>query len=288
MKFVPSSVLVNDAFERGYAVPAFCAWDNFVFEAAFTAASELSAPIMTMQGPGWLKVTAADLIVNVGEAVLDCSPVPAAIHLDHAGSIDLVSRCLNAGYTSVMLDFSTRSLEENVEGLRQVVELAAETGATVEGELGAVGRFSTSGEKGGEEELTDPQAAAEFVQETGIDMLAVSIGNVHGIYTGLPELDFSRLEQIRQKTGIPLVLHGGSSTPVEDLQKVISHGISKVNVCTEFVIAVQDAMLEDLQKDDRPWMTGTIKKVRDLLKEEFKRWIVACKADGKAEGLAGS
>jgi fructose/tagatose bisphosphate aldolase len=152
-----------------------------------------------MNGPGEFGVLAPALMGDVARAVARRFRTPAALHLDHGDSLDLVKDCLEAGYTSVMLDYSSRPFAENAAALRAVVALARPRGATVEGELGHVGKADAATVEGqGDSTLTEPEKAAAYVAQTGVDALAVSIGNAHGQYTRLPVFDFARLERIRR------------------------------------------------------------------------------------------
>jgi len=165
-----------------------------------------------------------------------------------------VESCLSAGYTSVMLDLSAKPLRENIAALRRVVGLTHPLNATVEGEIGAVGRVNEgTGEGAARSCPTDPDEARRFVRETGLDMVAVSIGNAHGNYPTRPTLDFDLLARLREATGIPLVLHGGSGTPAEDLQRPIRLRIVKVNVAGELVRAVRDRLLERWGNGELMW-----------------------------------
>ena len=159
------------------------------------------------------------------------SRLPVAVSLDHSSTYDVIKKALDLGFTSVMYDGSTLPFEENIAGTRRIVELANEYGASVEGELGLVG--------GSEDGLSDhgilctnPDKAHEFCERTGIACLAVAIGNAHGDYPTAPVLAFDILEQINQKAGVSLVLHGGSGISDEDFRKAISLGIAKINIGT--------------------------------------------------------
>ena len=153
------------------------------------------------------------------------------VHLDHGLKFETIKKALEYGFTSVMLDASRDSFEENIEKTKKVVELAAKYGATVEAELGLVGG-SEDGKSDHGIRCTNPEDAKIFCEETGIDALAVAIGNAHGDYPVAPQLEFGVLEEIHNRTGIPLVLHGGSGITDADFQKAISLGIRKVNIAT--------------------------------------------------------
>jgi fructose-bisphosphate aldolase class II len=209
--------------------------------------------------------------------------VPAALHLDHGNSIAMVEDCLAAKYTSVMLDYSTRPWEENVEALGRAVALAHPRGVTVEGELGVVGQADQVTVEGGEQStLTDPARAAAFVEKTGIDALAVSIGNAHGHYTKLPQFDFERLAKLKEATRIPLVLHGGSGTPEADLRRAISLGIAKVNVATEAITAMRQSLLEQWGTGKNLWAPMAQAVAMEAMAKVVAKWFHLTMAAGRA------
>src|ERR1051326_8215489 len=222
MRFIPMHELLRPAWKAQYAVPAFCAWNAEMMETILQVATDLKAPVILMNGPGEFALNPPDTMGRIARAVAEKYNVPAALHLDHGDSPAMVRDCLQAGYTSVMLDYSTRPFEENVAALQSVVALAQPKGVTVEGEIGSVGKVDDATVEGGEvSTLTEPAEAARYAELTGVDALAVSIGNAHGIYTRLPVFDFERLEKIRKAVGVPLVLHGGSGTQPEYVQRAV-------------------------------------------------------------------
>src|SRR3974390_1470316 len=230
MRFIPMHELLRPAWKAQYAVPAFCAWNAEIMDTILQVATELKAPVILMNGPGELPLNAPDTMGRIARAVAEKYNVPAALHLDHGDSPGQVQACLDAGYTSVMLDYSTRPFEENVAALRAVVAHARPRGVTVEGEIGCVGKVDDSTVEGSKSStLTDPAEAARYAELPGVDALAVSIGNAHGVYTRLPVFDFDRLEKIRKAVPVPLVLHGGAGTQPEDIKRALSPGMAKIN-----------------------------------------------------------
>ena len=162
--------------------------------------------------------------------------VPVCLHLDHGKSVKACLKAIDAGFTSVMIDGSSFSFDENVRMTRTVVEAARKKGISVEAEIGHVGSGKVIVERGKDESmLTDPEEAGRFAAETGIDCLAVSIGTAHGEYTAEPKIDFDRLKEIREKVPVPLVLHGGSGTGDENIVRAVRDGIRKINLFTEFL-----------------------------------------------------
>jgi ketose-bisphosphate aldolase len=282
MSFVPSIELIRDAAEKGYAVPSFCVWDSVTMHTVLGVASECRAPVMLMCGRPEFRLMPAPIFVATARAVKESFNVPAALHLDHGGSPAEVDECIAAGFTSVMLDYSQKPFEENVAALREAVKHARPKGVTVEGELGIVGRADKVTTEGADSSLlTDPAQARDYVARTGVDMLAVAFGNKHGLYRQPPKFDFGRLERLREAAGVPLVLHGGSSTPEEDLRRAVSLGIAKVNVATELVQAVRQSLLERWQKGEALWIPMAMRQAMDALAGVVERWLRMTGAAGR-------
>ncbi len=283
MPFIPLAELAGDAERRSYAIPSFCAWSAEAAKTILAAAQELRAPVILMHSWSEISITGPETVSAWAYRLIEEHPVPASLHLDHARTMDQVNRCLEARYTSVMLDLSLLPFRENVSGMREAVRAARRSGASVEGELGAIGRTDqVTGEGDASASLTDPKDAALFVEQAGVDLLAVSIGNSHGLYSTLPRLDFQRLAGIHRGVGIPLVLHGGSGTPEEDLKRAISLGIAKINVASELVQAVRDSLLEQWQSGRNLWLPFAYQPALERMAEVVKRWLLCTGAAGKA------
>jgi tagatose 1,6-diphosphate aldolase GatY/KbaY len=181
-----------------------------------------------------------------------------------------------------MLDYSLRPFQENVEALQRVVAKAHPRGVTVEGELGTLGQVDDVTVEGGKTTtLTDPDVAARFVEATGIDTLAVSIGNAHGIYTTLPQLDFERLAKIHKAVSIPLVLHGGSGTPPADLQRAISLGIAKINVATELITAMRKSLFHQWGAGKNLWAPVAQAVAIEAMIPVLEKWLRLTGAAGR-------
>jgi ketose-bisphosphate aldolase len=199
---------------------------------------------------------------------------PVALHLDHGASYELAARCVEAGYTSVMIDGSKLPFDENVEVTRRVVEMAHAAGVSVEGELGHVAH----NEEGGDitRFYTRPEDAARFVEATGVDALAVAVGTAHGFYKGEVRLDFDRLRQIHDAVGerARLVLHGGSGVPDELLRRAVESGIAKINFGTElknaFTLAVKRSLSASDEIDLRKTFAPAIEAVREISASKIK------------------
>jgi len=283
MKFRTAKELIEKAENGGYAVCAFCAWNAEIMNLVLKTAQEMNSPVMLMAGPSEFALLPPVQTAATANAMAQSYDVPAALHYDHGDSIDVLKECLDTGFTSVMLDLSKLSFEENVQGLKEAVELARPFGATVEGELGAVGRVNDGYREGAiSSELTDPTIAKQYADETGVDMLAVSIGNKHGIYTELPKFDFDLLKEIHETVNIPLVLHGGSTTPEPDIKQSIKLGIRKINVASELIKCVRDSLLEQWQQDPQknPWLPSALAEAVSGLPDILRRWMKMVGSEG--------
>ena len=197
--------------------------------------------------------------------------VPVVIHYDHGLTFDKCEEALRLGFSSIMYDCSTDSYEENVRKVKELTFLAHEFGASVEGELGHVGDNEGSAEGSSHLEepslyYTDPLQAKDYVERTGIDALAIAVGTAHGAYRFKPQLDFERMRTIAGKTGVPLVLHGGSGLSNEDFQRAIASGISKINIFTDINVAAARSLGEQMNHgmtamtDMIPGVVETVKK----------------------------
>jgi len=282
VKFLPLSELLSDAAARGYAVPSFCAWNAEAMDRVLRAAAECRAPVILMNGPGEFPLLRPEAMAAAARAVAAPYSVRAALHLDHGDSLALVEACLAAGYTSVMLDFSARPYAENAAALRQVARRAHPLGVTVEGEIGHVGRVDDITVEGAADStLTVPAEAARYVAETGVDALAVSIGNAHGEYTRLPRLDFDRLAAIRKAVRVPLVLHGGSGTPEADVRRAISLGIAKINVATELTASVRGSLRSQWGTGRNLWLPMELAEAMRAMEAVARKWIALTGAEGR-------
>jgi len=282
VNFVPMAQLLAHALDRGYAVPSFCVWNAETADAVLRAAEKHRAPVILMTGPGEGLLSYA-AFADAARAIAARYSVPAALHLDHGNSMEAVRGCLDAGFTSVMLDYSDRPFDENAAALRQVAALARPRGVSVEGEIGAVGRISeATGEGTGHTALTDPHEARRYVQATGVDALAVSFGNVHGNYRAPPKLDFALLAKLRDAAGVPLVLHGGSGTPPDSLRRAIALGIAKVNVASELNRAMRETIHRRWDAGERLWVPSALAEGVAAFAAAVEKWLALTGAAGRA------
>ncbi len=285
MPLVPMTELLQDAQRRGYAVAGFTFINAETMQAIVHTARDLRSPALLMLGTWEMPLVGARMAAEMARYLSEQVDVPVCLHLDHGPDLELAAECVEAGFSSVMIDASQLEFEGNVALTRQVYELAHPKGISVEGELGAVGRADGLSPEGMAEHsaLTDPAAAAEYVERTGVDALALAIGNAHGIYTELPELDFARLAAIRQVVDCPLVLHGGSGTPKDQLRRAIEGGICKVNVASELSRAYLTTLVDQVQSaGGNIWWSRAVVPARDAVAEVVARWMQDSGCAGKA------
>lgn len=218
------------------AVGAFNITSLEVIQAVLETAEQLQQPVILQFAPVHGSIISLDVIGPVMVSLARKATVPVVVHLDHGEELYMVQKALELGFTSVMYDGSMLSYEENVANTKIAVELADRYGASVEAEIGAMGRqeFSSVGDAGEEvaSSYTDPDQAEQFVKQTGVDALACSFGTVHGLYMTEPQLDFERIKEIHQRTNVPIVMHGGSGVSDEDFKKCIANGVRKINYYT--------------------------------------------------------
>ncbi|MGC4377620.1 class II fructose-bisphosphate aldolase [Fictibacillus sp. Mic-4] len=251
MALVSMKEMLNKALKEGYAVGQFNINNLEWTQAILAAAEEEKSPVILGVSEGAARYMGGFKVVTAMTAALIEEmkvTVPVAIHLDHGSSFEKCQAAIDAGFTSVMIDASHHPFEENVAITKRVVEYAHERGVSVEAELGTVG--------GQEDDVVadgviyaDPNECEELVKRTGIDCLAPALGSVHGPYKGEPKLGFKEMEQICHTTGLPLVLHGGTGIPTDQIQKSIRLGTAKINVNTENQIAFTKVVREVLSAD---------------------------------------
>jgi fructose-bisphosphate aldolase, class II len=270
MPLVSMKEMLNKALEGKYAVGQFNINNLEWTQAILAAAEEEKSPVILGVSEGAARYMGGfKTVVNMVKGLMEDMniTVPVAIHLDHGSSFEKCKAAIDAGFTSVMIDASHHPFEENVEITSKVVEYAHARGVSVEAELGIVG--------GQEDDVVadgviyaDPKECEELVKRTGIDCLAPALGSVHGPYKGEPKLGFKEMEEIRDLTGVPLVLHGGTGIPTEQIQRAISLGTSKINVNTENQMAFTKVVRELLAKDEKVYdPRKIIGPGRDAIKE---------------------
>ncbi len=243
MAFVTNAELLARAMAGGYAVGAFNTNNLEITLSIVEAAVQERSPFILAVSPGAMKYAGVAYLAAIARVASDSTDVPMSLHLDHGTSLEEVKAALDHGFSSVMIDGSKLPFEENISLTRQAVEMARAAGASTEAELGRlVGVEDQISVSEREASMTDPAQAAEFVERTGIDALAVSIGNAHGWYKGEPKLDFERLREIRTRVSIPLVLHGASGIPDDMIREACAIGVDKINIDTEVRDAFRQAV----------------------------------------------
>lgn len=281
MELVGLNTLLEEARKGHYAVGAFNYCNMETVQAVIETGCELRSPIILIAGPWEISLLGVKHMTAIAKLVAKEADVPVCLHLDHATELSLVETCINEGFPSVMMDASEHSFEENIRLTKQVVELAHARGVTVEGELGAIGRADgISVEGSNETTLADPDEAAEFAERTGVEALAVSIGNAHGMYPQQPQLNFDLLQAITRKTDVPLVLHGGSGTPTDQLHQAVDLGITKVNVASELAKAYMNVLHDCAEQ--KIWYAHALVKAKSAVKDVVASWMHELGCAGKA------
>lgn len=272
---------IIDLAEKGnFAIPAFNVYNTETMMGVVKAAEEAKAPVIIQVYPRLLNEEVGYYLCPAIVAAARKASVPVCFHLDHGPSEIEVQKALRWGATGIMYDGSVHSFRENIANTKHIVDICGAVDVSVEGELGHIGSVNDDSM----DEFTDPQEAAEFVKETGVTCLAVLIGNAHGHYKKTPKLDIERVKAIREATGgIPLVLHGGSGIPDEQVKAAINAGVRKMNIGTDVCCAFAEGTKETLDDPDRSlavdlFMKHPIESVKKLALEKIK--LVG--ADGKA------
>jgi len=282
MALVTTKKMLLDAQKNGYAVGAFNVENMEMVMAVVSAAEETKSPVIMQTTPSTVKYADFDYFYANVKVAAQKANVPVAIHLDHGNSFELAMKAYRTGYTSIMIDGSHSSFEENIALTKSVVDVCKNGNVPVEAELGKVGGKEDDLD-GGDGGYTDPLEAREFVQRTGADSLAISIGTAHGVYKGEPKLDLNRLSQIREVVDIPLVLHGTSGVPDEIVTECVNRGICKVNYATDLRIAFTKGVKKVLEENPD---TIDPKKYNSQGREEVKEYVKSKMIVVKSAGQA--
>ena len=271
--------VLKPAQEKGYGVGLFNTTDTDMLQAAIEAAEELHSPIIigtaeVLLPAGELKLIAPSVIEYAKRA-----SVPVVVHYDHGLTFERCMEALKLGFSSIMFDGSAGDYETNIARTCEIVKIAHEFGATVEGEIGHVGNADVSDNEN-TDSYTTPKEAVDYISATGVDALAIAIGTAHGAYAKKPCLDIERLKEIRRATDVPLVLHGGSGLTDDDFRATIKNGIAKVNIFTDLCLAGVSAMNEGIALSEA-YLDIRNRKVAKI-KEEVKKKILVFGSDNKA------
>ena len=258
MALVTTTEMFKKAYDGGYAIGAFNVNNMEIVQGITEACREEKAPVILQVSKGARAYANHTYLVKLVEAaVIECPEIPIALHLDHGPDFETCKACIDGGFTSVMIDASSKPFAENIEITKKVVEYAHDHGVVVEAELGTLAGIEDDVKvKAEDSSYTRPEDVQEFVERTGCDCLAVAIGTAHGKYPAdyVPRLDFGRLAEIKAALGqnYPLVLHGGSGAGDENFQKAVAGGINKVNLWTDYSRAYVGAVREFLAANASP------------------------------------
>jgi fructose-bisphosphate aldolase class II len=303
---VTNKDLLLPAEQKAYAVGAFNINNLESLLAVAEAAVEEKSPVIVAVTPSAIKYAGLAYLAKIAKTAAETAPVPMSLHLDHGENFETASKCIGAGFTSVMIDGSFLKFEENVVLTKRVVDFAHPKGVSVEAELGRLAGVEESTVEEKEAVLTDPNSAKEFVEKTGVDALAVAIGTSHGAYKfkAEPKLDFERLKLVKEKVHVPLVLHGASSVPQwiiekavkygaelagakgipeEHIKEAISLGIAKINIDTDLRLAFTATVREFLASSPKEFDPRKILgPAREAMKEVVKGKMRLFGSAGKA------
>ena len=247
---VNSLEILKKAKEGRYAIPSPDFFNQSSLKAYVEVAQELNKPIIIAHSEAFKDILSIEEAALLGQYYAKKATVPVVLHVDHGFSLDFIKACIDAGFTSVMIDASKESFAENVRRTKEIVDYAHPKNVTVEAEIGHVGSgVNYENHDMTDSIYTDVDTAVKFVELTGVDALAVSIGTAHGQYKGTPVLNFERLKDLREAIDVPLVLHGGSSTGDDNLKQCSQLGITKINLFTDIVTGGYEAMRQSTTCD---------------------------------------
>ena len=274
--------MLTKAQKEQYGIGFFNAVNVEMARAVIETAEELHAPVIVGTAEVLLPAMSLERVAEYLIPMARKAGVPVAVHYDHGLTFEKCMEALKLGFSSVMYDCSTASYEENLDRVAEMVRICHGMGATVEGELGHVGDNEGAGKlENPSDYFTDPAVAADFVQKTGVDALAVAVGNAHGDYKFPPKLDFERITAIREATGTPLVLHGGSGLSDDDFREAVRRGVCKINIFTDLDKAGKAGIEEGL-KQGAASMMGLIPYEIEAMKEVVRNKIGLFGSTGRA------
>lgn len=272
--------ILEDAYKNRYGVGAFncLSLENAI--GAIQAAEELRSPIILQLAEVQFPYSPIELMAPIFLELAENASVPVCVHLDHGQSFETCAKAISLGFNSVMIDSSTLPLDENIALTKRVVEMAKAFGVDVEAELGMVGTIGVDADST-DDVYTNVEESARFIEETGIDALAIAIGNMHGKYVATPRLNIDRLKEIKQRNQLPLVLHGGSGTSEEDFKSCIHNGICKINVATAIQLGVTEKIRQYVASPDANYIDMKYKIV-EASKEVVSNHINLFESNGHA------
>ncbi len=272
--------LIHIADSAGFAIPAFNYSDLWEYLAIVEAADELDACVYTASNMQSVETNRVEYCGAVGKETFSLTSGTVFNHLDHSKSVELCLAAIDSGYQSVMIDASTETLKKNISMVLQVVEYAHANGVLVEAEIGRIMGSNEEGTYTGGAFLADVGECIELVERTGVDSLAVGIGNAHGFYKTEPKIYTQRLKEINDVIEIPLVLHGSTGIPYDVVKECISLGMAKVNVGTLLHRTYLDQLKHELLSNSGNNVIDVMLPVKEAIKDAVKEWIRVCAADG--------
>lgn len=291
MALVTIKEMLEKAREEKYCVGAFDASTIEMAMKIVEAAEEKKSPVIIMGLQVDLDGDMLDYWLYSLRKMAEKATVPVCLHLDHARDMDFLKKCIDMGFTSVMYDGSVYPLEENIRLTKEAVDYAHAHEVTVEAELGHVGDGLVSGEKKEDDEydnpddfLTNPDEMVEFIEKTDVDCLAVAVGTSHGVYVHEPELHFDRLDKLNELSKVPMVMHGGSGTPEDQIKEAVSKGICKLNIYSEMLSAYYTTLKEKLDTSASMaiWVSKANEKPLEALKQVVKDTMDMIGSTGRA------
>lgn len=291
MALVTIKEMLEKARKEKYCVGAFDASTIEMAMKIVEAAEEKRSPVIIMGLQVDLEGDMLDYWLYSLRKMAEKATIPVCLHLDHAKDMDFLKKCVDMGFTSVMYDGSVYPLEENIRLTKEAVDYAHARGVTVEAELGHVGDGLVSGEKKEDDEydnpddfLTNPDELVEFIEKTEVDCLAVAVGTSHGVYVHKPELHFDRLDKLNELSKVPMVMHGGSGTPEDQIKEAVSKGICKLNIYSEMLSAYYTTLKEKLDTSATMaiWVSKANEKPLEALKKVVKDVMDMIGSTGRA------
>ncbi len=284
MSYVNLRSMLNDARQKRYAIGAFNIVDYTTASAVIKAAERKKSPVIIQTSVKTVKLYGYKPIAGWVRTLAEESSVPVVLHLDHCKDLAVIEKCIDAGWSSVMIDASSFSLEENIRMTRETVKMAASRNVSVEGELGAiVGVEDDIFVNQSESFLADTDSCMVYVKETGIDLLAPAIGTAHGLYHKEPEIDFALLSDIAEKTGMPLAIHGGTGLSEDVFRRCIECGGTKINISTSIKHIFRDSFEKYFKENPGDYEPiRSIKYLEDSATKSIELFMDIFGSSGKA------
>lgn len=273
---VTTREIFQDAYQKRYAIGAFNINNMEILQAVIETADEEKSPVIVAVSEGAIKYAGLDYLAAMVKVAASKTKVPIAFHLDHGTTYEVIIRCIAGGMTSVMIDGSKHPLDENIVITKEIVKIAHACGISVEAELGRLGGIEDNisvDEK--DARFTKPEEAKSFVDETEVDSLAVAIGTAHGLYKGIPNLDIPRLEKISALVNMPIVLHGASGVPEDQIIEAVKRGVNKINIDTDVRLAFTKGLKEVIENqpdvfDPRKICTPAKKYMKEIIRSKIR------------------